>query len=173
MSHLRNVALSLLALACLAPASYAGNTPSGNFTATYLGPANTTANGAPLVCAAVTNCSMIRDGIVTPGESRIAITLVTNVDGLNLHVEIGGWAAAMCGPDPTTPDLTGSGDLPLPTAGRWVISLNTEAQLPAGTTYSQKWAVSAPDLSIDCGVSFCVNSLAGNPGAAPADCDQP
>ncbi len=173
MSHLRNVALSLLALGCLASASYAGNVSSGNFTASYLGPATKAANGAPLVCATVTNCSMIRDGVVTPGESRIAITLTTNLDGLTVHVEVGAWAASMCGPDPTTPDLSGAGDLPLSPAGRWVISLNTESVLPAGTTYSAKWAVSAPDLSIDCGVSFCVNSLAGNPGAAPADCDQP
>ena len=173
MSHLRNVALSLLALSCLASASYAGNVGS-KFTATYLGPTNKAANGVALVCSATTNCSMIRDGVVTPGQSRIAVIVVSQVDMLSLHVELGAWVSSGCGPDPTTPDLlTGSGDLVLPTAGRWIVSFNTADTVPAGTTYSQKWAVSTSDATVDCGVSYCVNSLAGNPGTAPADCDQP
>ncbi len=173
MSHLRNVALNLLALGCLASASYAGDITSGKFSATYLGPATKAANGASLVCASTTNCSMIRDGIVAPGQSRIAVIVVSQVDMLSTHVELGAWSAAGCGPDPTTPDLvSGSGDLTLPTAGRWIISFQTEDSVPAGTTYSQKWAVSTSDGTVNCGVSFCINSQAGNPGMAPFDCDQ-
>lgn len=173
MSHLRNVALNLLALGCLASASYAGNVSSNNFTATYLGPSDQGGNGAALVCSATTNCSMIRDGVVVPGQSRIAVIVAVNVDNLSVHVELGAWNAAACGPDPTTPDLiTGSGDLMLPTAGRWIISFQTEDAVPAGMTYSQKWAVSTTDLTVNCGVSFCINSQAGNPGMAPFDCDQ-
>jgi len=88
-------------------------------------------------------------------------------------VEIGIWMASGCTPDPTTPDASGAGDLPLATAGRYIISFGTEDLLPSGTTFSQKWAVSTTDLTIDCGVGFCVNSLAANPSPAPADCDQP
>ena len=172
MSHLRNVALSLLALGCLASASYAGGSV-GKFTATYLGPSNQISNGAPLSCINTTQCSFVRDGFVAPGESQIAILVTTNVDNFSVHLELGAWMASACGPDPTTPDLTGSSDVLLATAGRWIIHYGTEAVLPAGTTYSQKFAVSATDLSVDCGVGFCINSLAGNPGAAPADCDQP
>lgn len=173
MSQLRNVALSLLAFGCLASASYAGDVSVGKFTATYVGPSNQIANGVALSCINNTHCSFVRDGLVIPGESQIAILVTTGVDGFSVHLELGGWMASACGPDPTTPDITGSGDLILPTAGRWIIHYATEALLPAGTTYSLKFAVSATDATIDCGASYCVNALAGNPGAAPADCDQP
>jgi hypothetical protein len=172
MSYLRNAALSVFALVCLASASHAGDLSSGKLTATYLGPANTSANGGILDCSATTHCSFIRDGIVTPGQSHVSILVNALVDMAPLHVDIGAWFASRCGPDPTTPDLTGSGDLVLLTAGTWIIHLNTEDALPAGMTYSQKWAVST-GTGQNCGVSFCVNSVAGNPGAAPADCDQP
>jgi hypothetical protein len=99
--------------------------------------------------------------------------VTTTVDKFSVHLELGGWAASGCGPDPMTPDLGGSGDMVLETAGRWIIHYATEELLPAGATYSQKFAVSSTDQSVDCGPSYCVNSLAGNPGAAPADCEQP
>ncbi len=173
MSHLRNVALSLLALGCLASASYAGDVTGAKFTATYLGPTNKAANGTALICSSTTNCSLIRDGVVTPGQSRIAVIVESTVDMLSTHVELGAWSAAGCGPDPTTPDLlSGSGDLTLPTAGRWIVSFNTEDAVPAAMTYSQKWAVSTSDATVNCGISFCINSQAGNPGMAPFDCDQ-
>jgi hypothetical protein len=173
MSHLRNVAFNLLALGCLASASYAGDVSNGKFTATYLGPSNQISNGAPLACINTTHCSFVRDGVVPPGQSRIAIMVTTTVDNYSVHLELGAWAASGCGPDPMAPDLTGTGDLPLPTAGRWIIHFATEDILTAGTPFSQKFAISSTDLSVDCGPSYCVNSLAGNPGAAPADCEQP
>jgi hypothetical protein len=172
MSQIRNVALGLLALV-VSSASWAGNL-SGNFDATYLGPLNQSiASGAAaaLDCTAATNCSFTRPPSVPDGQSRVAIILASNVDGLSVHVDLGLWAMEACRPDPTTPDFTGTGDLVLGPAGGYIISFQTEDLLPAGTTYSQKWNLSTTDLSVVCGLSYCVNSISGQPQPAPMDCD--
>jgi hypothetical protein len=164
MSGVRNALVGIFASALLVTSqSYAGS--NGKFTATYVGPANQwSVNGAGgLYCTAVTECSFIRDGIVPPGQSRIAARVTTLQDNVSVFVHVDVWFASACMPDPTMPDLFGEGDLPLPTAGTYVIHFMSEDLLPSGTTFSQKWT----------GTGFCVNSLAGQPTPAPADCDQP
>jgi|GEM_PF-2400641 len=177
MRFIRNVAFGLVVLCfVVTSASYAQNITKGSFTATYIGPAKNQSGlngGIVLDCTTVTQCSFKRDGIVPPGESRVGIVVTTAVDDVSVHVELGVWLASRCGPDPTTPDISGAGDVPLMAAGTYIISFQSEALLPAGTTFSQKWFVSTTDTTVSCGVSYCVNSVAGGAAPAPADCDQP
>jgi hypothetical protein len=84
---------------------------------------------------------------------------------------LGAWFAERCSPDPTNPDITGSADPVLMAAGTYIISFGTESLLPAGTTFSQKWNLATTDGTQVCGLSYCVNSKAGQPTPAPFDCD--
>ena len=176
MSHFRNVALGVLALVCLASsASYAAN--NNGFSIDYLGPSKSSGatNGiGGLVCPSTSNCSFTRAGIVTAGESHVAVILESTVDMQTVSVDLLLWAAEACQPDPTTPDFdSGFQQLTLPTAGRWIIHFNTESTLPAGSTYSQEWIVGTDTNPFACGGSFCINSISGQPSPAPFDCDAP
>jgi len=141
----------------------------------YLGPSKSSgaANGiGAVLCPSTTQCSFTRAGIVPAGESRVAIIVEATVDMQNVSVDLLLWAAEACQPDPLTPDAdSGFQVLTLPTAGRWIISFQTESVLPAGTTFSQVWFVGTDTWPQACGHSFCSNSVSGQPIPAPFDCD--
>jgi hypothetical protein len=174
MSQFRNVSLGLLALVCLASSAQAGNL-KGQFSVDYLGPGKSSGaiNGiGGLVCQSTTNCSFTRAGIVTDGESHVAIILESTLDIQTISVRLLLWGMEACQPDPTAPDFDSDfQNLTLPTAGRWIIHFNTETVLPAGTTFSQEWIVGTDTSPFACGGSFCINSVSGQPIPAPFDCD--
>jgi len=168
MLQLRNLLFAVLALVVVISfTAQAGQNvvtnQDGSIVAVYQGSAK--AGAGTLDCSTLTLCTFFRDSTgQDPNAPAILVTVA--VDNTTVSVEADLFAASRCGPDVTMPDFTISGNLTLPMAGTWI--LFGRPQIPAGTTFSQRWQVGDVDTSITCPFSYCVNS---NAGAASADCD--
>jgi len=103
--------------------------------------------------------------VVAVGDNAQAIVMTVADDNTTVHVRIDLYAAARCEPR-GTPDAQAEGDVPLATAGTWIIYNNFS--LATGLTFSQQWSVQNATTATDCGTTVCVNSVAGT---APGDCD--
>ena len=166
MFYLRNVALAVLAIVFVASTAQAGSevVKSGNFTAVLVAPNQSIAGGAAF-CSSLTMCTFTRVPPLMDGDNAQAIVMTVADDNTTVHVRIDLYAAARCEPR-GTPDAQAEGDVPLATAGTWIIYNNFS--LTTGLTFSQQWSVQNATTATDCGTTVCVNSVAGT---APGDCD--
>jgi len=167
MTYLRNVAFAALALVFMAPVAQAENTvvQSGDFTAVLVAP-NQSVQGGAAFCSSLILCTFTRVPPLMNGDNAQGILMTVADDNTTVHVRVDVYAAARCEPR-GTPDLQAEGDVPLATAGTWIIFANGGA-VTAGLTFSQQWAVQNATTSTDCGTTVCVNSVGGT---APGDCD--